>query len=280
MSRKSARSQSARHLSDDNVWESLSPLPSDQCEDSPQFSQSANMLTASTDSTSGLPLLVDRPGRKKLTQAKIIEQSERVLPSVPLPLSATAASPSQSSREDELQLRLHTETQDLEIKRLQLELQLAQLKLASNSVNAIKPDESAKTGDRSSEKSLGDQHAPQRITNPQEWPHIFTPGEPKLFNELTMAEFSAGYTVIIQRCTDVSRRAAFLLQFHDLMVLASIYTWSVVRAYHYKVLRSIEMGLVSWGDSFDSLKQTRSFHGFNQQNIRPPFPQTAFKLNV
>ena len=58
-----------------------------------------------------------------------------------------------------------------------------------------------------------------------------------------MAEFSAGYTIIIQHCTDVSRRAALISHFPELMVLASTYTWSAVRAYHYKVLRSIEMGL-------------------------------------
>ena len=148
------------------------------------------------------------------------------------------------------------ESQDLEIKWLQLELYLAQLKIASNTVMTSKTDESVKSGNRSSEKSLGDQRAPQRITNPQEWPHIFAPGEPKLFNELSMAEFSAGYTVIIQRCTDVSCQAAPISHFHDLMVLASTYMWSAVHVYHYKVLRSIEISLASWGDSFDSLKQS------------------------
>ena len=116
------------------------------------------------------------------------------------------------------------ESQELEIKRLQLELQLAQLKLTSDTVKTPKQDESGKSGDRSGEKSLGYQRAPQRITNPQEWPHIFAPGEPKLFNELSMAEFSAGYTVIIQHCTDVSRREALISHFYDLMVLASTYT--------------------------------------------------------
>ena len=158
-----------------------------------------------------------------------------------LPPSAKAVSPPQSSRKD--QLKLHMETQELEIKRLQLEMQLAQLKLANHTEKIRKPDKSMNTGD----KSLGDQRAPQRITNPQEWPHIFAPGEPKLFNELSMAEFSAGYAIIIQRCTDVSLRAALIPHFHDLMVLASTYIWSAVRAYHYKVLRSIELGLVSWG---------------------------------
>lgn len=52
-----------------------------------------------------------------------------------------------------------------------------------------------------------------------------------------------------------AQNEAFLDHFHGLMVLASSYKWSAVRAYHYKVLRSIELGLVKWGDSFESLKQ-------------------------
>ena len=43
----------------------------------------------------------------------------------------------------------------------------------------------------------------------------------ELFNELSMAEFSPGYTIIIQCCTDVSRRAALISHFHNLMVLES-----------------------------------------------------------
>ena len=189
---------------------------------------------------------MDHPGNQKLSQAEILEQPQRVLPSVSLPPSVTAASPLQSNHEDQLKLRLHMETQDLKIKRLQRELQLAHLKLASNTEKSPKPNDSVKTGDKSSKRSLGDQRAPQRITNQQEWLHIFTP--------LSMAEFPASYTVIIKCCTDVSRRAALISHFHNLMVLASTYIWSVVRAFHYKVLRSIEMGLVSWWNSFDSLK--------------------------
>lgn len=61
--------------------------------------------------------------------------------------------------------------------------------------------------------------------------------------------------MIVQRCKDQSRRAAMLSHFHDLMVLASSYTWSAVHAFQYKVVRSIEMGLASWWDSFDTFKQ-------------------------
>ena len=104
-------------------------------------------------------------------------------------------------------------------------------------------------------KSLGDLKAPQKILFPQEWPHIHAPGEPKLFKDLTMAEFCAGFLSIIQSCSVDARRQAYIGHFHDLMILASNYNWSAVRAYHYKVLRSIELGLVKWGGNFDALKQ-------------------------
>ena len=46
-----------------------------------------------------------------------------------------------------------------------------------------------------------------------------------------------------------------LSHLHDLMVLASFYTWSAVCAFHYKNVRSIKMGLASLGASFDTFKQ-------------------------
>ena len=139
--RKSTHSHSARHLSDDYIWDSLSLLLSNRREKSATFNQNANMQTAvSTDSSSGLPLLADHPTRQKLTQVEILERSEIVPLSAPLPPSSTAVSPPQSSCKDQLKLRLHMESQDLKIKRLQLELQWAQLKLASNTVKTSKSD--------------------------------------------------------------------------------------------------------------------------------------------
>lgn len=146
-------------------------------------------------------------------------------------------------------LQLQKETEALQIERLQLELQLAQLKLQDTQPNREKADK------QPGEKSLGDLKAPQKIIAPQEWPHIFAPGEPKLFHELTITDFSAGYAVILKNCQDLLLRSHLLDHFYNLMVLAGSYKWSAVRAFHYKVLRSIEMGLASWGDSFDSVKQ-------------------------
>ena len=67
--------------------------------------------------------------------------------------------------------------------------------------------------------------------------------------------FSAGYAVILKNCQDPLLRANLQDHFYNLMVLAGSYKWSAAREFGYKVLRSIEMGLASWGDSFDSVKQ-------------------------
>ena len=104
---KFTHSQSAHHLSDDYVWNSLKkcPLLSNQREELPTFTQDANTQTVvSTDASLGLPLLADHPTKQKLAQAEILGQSERVPPSVPLPSFATAISPPQSSRENQLKL--------------------------------------------------------------------------------------------------------------------------------------------------------------------------------
>lgn len=140
------------------------------------------------------------------------------------------------------------ETQELEIKKLELQLQLAQLQ-GSQPISLPSGDLS------SSGKSLGDLKAPQKTLHPQQWPHIYAPGEPKLYTDLTLAEFCAGYLVILQQSASSTNHAALLAHFHHLMVLASTYKWSAVRSFHYKVLRSLELGLVKWGDSFDHFKQ-------------------------
>ena len=90
---------------------------------------------------------------------------------------------------------------------------------------------------------------------PQPWPHIYAPGEPKLFNELSLTAFTAGYITIVNNTHDASTKQLMLEHLKHLMTLTCSYQCSTVRSVHYKVLRSIEMGLVKWGDSFDAITQ-------------------------
>ena len=147
-------------------------------------------------------------------------------------------------RSSDLQrLALVKQTHELEIPKLELQLELA--KLTSASPPASKPSTS-----EDSSKSMGDLKAPQRTRFPQPYPHIFAPGEPQLYSDLSLPAFCAGYIAIMQQHKDkLALNESYISHFQDLMVLSCSYKWSAVRAYHYKVLRSIELGLVKWGDS-------------------------------
>ena len=145
-------------------------------------------------------------------------------------------------------LQLQKESQDIEIKKLKLQLQLAKLQggqIASPTSTESSPG-----------NSLGDLKAPQKTLHPQPLPHIYAPGEPKLYNDLSMPEFCAGYLVISTKAPQNHITPLFLtistnLSFSHLRTSGQ---WSAVRSFHYKVLRSLELGLVKWGDSFDHLK--------------------------
>ena len=116
--------------------------------------------------------------------------------------------------------------------------------------------------------------APQKIVNPQQWPHVFAPGEPKLYNDLSVFKFCSGYLVIITQLADNPFREPVIAHFHELMILASTYQWSEVRSYHYKFLRSIELGLVQWGDSFEHFKclLTEAHHKASKSPTKAPNP--------
>ena len=137
--------------------------------------------------------------------------------------------------EELAKIQLQKETQELEVRKLELQLQLASLERQVPSTNPAALD--------SSTKSLSDLKAPNGTLFPQPWPHIFAPGEPKLIRDLSLAEFCAGYAVIIQNCKIPSQKEQLLQHFQDLMTLASSYKWSAVCSFHSKVLRSIELGL-------------------------------------
>ena len=114
-------------------------------------------------------------------------------------------------------------------------LELAKLgqRVAPHNIKATSSDDLGKL--------MSDMKAPQKTQFLQPWPQIFAPGEPQLYSDLTPAEFCAGYIAILQQHPD--DQEALLSHFHGLMILALSYKWSAVRPFHYKVLRSTELGL-------------------------------------
>ena len=91
------------------------------------------------------------------------------------------------------------------------------------------------------------------------WPHsqlsLAYVSKTKTYDELTIAEFSAGYASILKLPSlSETERSARPDHFIVLMYLVTQFNWSVVREFHAAVLFKIECGRARWGDSFADLE--------------------------
>ena len=110
------------------------------------------------------------------------------------------------------------------------------------------------------------------VKYPQKWPHTYLSlhfvNREKKYENLTLAEFCAGYTTILERCSGATRmhRTA---HFRELMYLATKFQWRNVLNYHAACLLEIERGHLSWGDSFQILQSTTLAGGYIQASQNP-----------
>ena len=98
-----------------------------------------------------------------------------------------------------------------------------------------------------------------RALHPQLWPHshlsLAYVSKDKTYDDLTLAEFMAGYAGILRLPTLSSKELlARIDHLASLMYLATQFTWSSVRSFHAAVLFEIECGRANWGDSFAYLE--------------------------
>ena len=77
----------------------------------------------------------------------------------------------------------------------------------------------------------------------------------KKFEQLTIAEFCAGYVAILEM-SHGSIKAHRTAHLKELMYLATRYQWRNVLNYHAACLMEIERGHLKWGDSFQLLQST------------------------
>ena len=89
----------------------------------------------------------------------------------------------------------------------------------------------------------------------------------KKFEELSIAEFAAGYATILE-LTSESKRKHRVAHFKEIMYLATRYQWRYVLNYHAACLLEIERGHMNWGDSFQALQATTLAGGFLLNNSR------------
>ena len=98
-----------------------------------------------------------------------------------------------------------------------------------------------------------------RVVNPQLWPHSHLSlsyiSKDKTYDDLTLAEFAAGYAAILQRPNlPLQELRTLIVHLSSLMYLATQFTWSSIRDLHAAVLFEIECGRADWGDSFTHLE--------------------------
>ncbi len=97
-----------------------------------------------------------------------------------------------------------------------------------------------------------------RVLYPQDWPHSFLSlqyvDKEKKYDQLTMAEFCAGYCAIMEGIKDKNVVLNRLIHLKDLMYLTTNYKWKAVLNFHAAVLLEIERGHLKWGSSFHRLE--------------------------
>ena len=128
-------------------------------------------------------------------------------------------------------------------------------------------------------KSGREAKATSEVLYPQRWPHSFlclTQAQRKVkYEELTLAEFMAGYAQILL-CKDISplERTERKKHLVSLMYFAQQNEWSAVLNFHGSVLLEIERGLVQWGNSFLHL-ESRTLYGHPLQEKSPTSSSSA-----
>ncbi len=88
---------------------------------------------------------------------------------------------------------------------------------------------------------------------PQMWPHSHLKyhfvAKAKKYDELSLAEFCAGYMSIMGICK-TSHREARIAHLEELMYHATTKPWKCILNYHAACLLEIERGNLKWGDNF------------------------------
>ena len=83
-----------------------------------------------------------------------------------------------------------------------------------------------------------------------DWPHEFAPGTSNSidYDKLELPQFVAGFLAMIKPY-DTSKKSAMLDYLELLMLKASSYSWSSVRAFHSHIARQIELWRLEWTSS-------------------------------
>ncbi len=106
-----------------------------------------------------------------------------------------------------------------------------------------------------------------------DWPqdHIFRFGEEKVpFNELTMAEFSAGFTSSANGAKPGMQRLMYSF-YNRFMIDAAMHSWAICRNFAFVVISRIKKGMLEWGETSE-IEQLRASHLYGASAARVDKP--------
>ena len=107
------------------------------------------------------------------------------------------------------------------------------------------------------------------VKHPQSWPHLYLGSEYHTqeihFYELNLAQFVAGETEIISRCSNTQEYTGRLKFLAALMYEAEHLHVNSVLQWYACWLREIELGYKQWGDDFRTVR-----YGIYRQQYLPP----------
>ena len=165
---------SRKHLSTDYEWDGIDGLLPTSFDRGDLAT--SHPLTTSTKTDKVLPFVSTSPATGPLdTAPRVLLPSPGAIPKLVKSKSSKISKTPETANLDTVAHQSHA--LELEIRKLELQLELAKLAPAKPlSVPTAASDDSS--------KSLGDVKAPQKTRFPLPWPHIFAPGEPKLYSVL------------------------------------------------------------------------------------------------
>ena len=148
----------------------------------------------------------------------------------------------------------------LQKEKLALELEVLRLRHAPRAALDGQADEtptSSATVDKTKKKRAID------------WPHEFAPGNSTSVNvdydKLELPQFVAGFLAMIKPY-DTAQKSAMLNYLELLMLKASSYSWSSVRAFHSHIARQIELWRLEWTSSDEIRDKAVTF--FKHSDLR------------
>lgn len=148
---------------------------------------------------------------------------------------AANSSPQSASKDQDLSQEIRPAK--LQKDKLALELEVLRLRHAPNPSmddHAAEPTQTSSV-DKSRKKRVID------------WPHEFAPSNNNVFDydKLELADFVTGFLAMI-KTYDNPKKEAMLFYLELLMLKASSYSWSSVRAFHSHIAKQIELYCLKW----------------------------------